>query len=356
MIGVNDDPKEVFTLSDAAQVAAFAASSGYVSWIGYWSVHNDDGGNFDGKGSAPGAFAKAFIAGLGSATAAPTTKATTTTTTTTASKTTTTTTTTTVAAVPKSKTTTTTTTTTTSAPVQATPASNSSDVNLSSYGWYSGYSTHYGPFPQQWGASEIGYLPNDIGVGCSSGVPGGDPRWNAILAANGVYPSPAGTQTVWPKIATVAVSQKYWAGNYAPTYKAPICFQQLWIRNKYDHSKHITAYVVDFCPSAGCTWGEMEIGYNVDMYGGVSWDLLGGSPMDSKIEVEIVWPDYLRPNVSLPAPAPTPFTVATVDNPPTVFASGGPVVHLTPPLPTADVCAPAYDPDFGIQCQQLGFL
>ncbi|KAJ3027653.1 UNVERIFIED_CONTAM: hypothetical protein HDU68_003411, partial [Siphonaria sp. JEL0065] len=347
MIGINDDPKEVFTLADAAQVAAWAKTVSYVSWIGYWSV------NADNSNSA-GNYAKAFVNALGSKPSVPgaTTQTTTTTTTLSKSKTTvvvtTSTTTTTKAAVVAS-----TTTTTTSAPQATSTVAPSGSTDLSSYGWYSGYSTHYGPFPQQWGASEIGYLPNDIGVGCSSGVPGGDPHWNAILAANGVYPSPNGTQTVWPKIATVAVSQKYWASNYSPTFKAPICWQQLWIRNKYDHTKHITAYVVDFCPSAGCTWGEMELGYNVDMYGGASWEALGGNPMDSKIEVEIVWPDYLRPNVTLPAPADAPFTVATVDNPPTVFSPGGPIVQLTPPLPVAASCAPPHDKTQGYVANSL---
>ncbi|KAI8831025.1 secreted sugar hydrolase, partial [Chytriomyces cf. hyalinus JEL632] len=41
MIGVNDDVNEVFTLADAAQVAAFAASTSYVSMVSFWVVAAD---------------------------------------------------------------------------------------------------------------------------------------------------------------------------------------------------------------------------------------------------------------------------------------------------------------------------
>ncbi|KAJ3060606.1 hypothetical protein HDU98_003462, partial [Podochytrium sp. JEL0797] len=154
--------------------------------------------------------------------------------------------------------------------------------------------------------------------------------------------------TVWPKVATVAVSQKYWAGNYSATYKAPICFQQLWIRNKFNPAQHITAYVVDFCPTSGCTWGADELPYNVDMYGGISWSNLGFTPTNSKMEVEIVWPDWLRPNYTLPAPTPTTtFTVATVDIAPTIFATGGPVITVGPSIPVGTTCFAAYVPTLG---------
>jgi len=53
--------------------------------------------------------------------------------------------------------------------------------------WTSGYGTHYGPFPSSPHFSEVGYQPQDVGVGCSDGRPGGDPRWKNILS-KGVYP------------------------------------------------------------------------------------------------------------------------------------------------------------------------
>jgi len=54
--------------------------------------------------------------------------------------------------------------------------------------WTSGYGTHYGPFPSSPHFSEVGYQPQDVGVGCSDGRPGGDPRWKNILS-QGVHPS-----------------------------------------------------------------------------------------------------------------------------------------------------------------------
>ncbi|KAJ3034393.1 hypothetical protein HDU99_010708, partial [Rhizoclosmatium hyalinum] len=217
-------------------------------------------------------------------------------------------------------------------------------ADLSSFGWTQAYSTHYGPFPQQLSASEPGYLKgSDQGVGCAAPQPngGGDPRWAAIVA-KGTLPAPL-PETVYPVIHTVAVSQKYWASNYT----APICFQQLWIRNRNNIAQHITAYVVDFCPTSGCTWSESELPWNIDLYGGDAWAKLGGEPFGSKLDLEIVWPDYLRPDYAkynLPTPTPTAFTVATTDVPPTTFATGGPTPTIFPPLPAASTCFPAYDP------------
>ncbi|KAJ3408522.1 hypothetical protein HDU80_005476 [Chytriomyces hyalinus] len=54
MIGVNDDVNEVFTLADAAQVAAFAASTSYVSMVSFWVVAADSNGSY----------AKTILAGL----------------------------------------------------------------------------------------------------------------------------------------------------------------------------------------------------------------------------------------------------------------------------------------------------
>ncbi|KAJ3014103.1 UNVERIFIED_CONTAM: hypothetical protein HDU68_000432 [Siphonaria sp. JEL0065] len=86
MIGINDDRAETFTLADATQVAQFAASTSYVSWVSFWVAGADIQGNSDGRGAASGAFAKAFIAGLGNqqvTTTTTTTKSAATTTTTT---------------------------------------------------------------------------------------------------------------------------------------------------------------------------------------------------------------------------------------------------------------------------------
>jgi len=59
---------------------------------------------------------------------------------------------------------------------------------LKNANWTSGFGTHYGPFPSNPHFSEVGYQPNDVGVGCSDGRPGGDPQWNNILS-KGVYPA-----------------------------------------------------------------------------------------------------------------------------------------------------------------------
>ncbi|KAI9199639.1 uncharacterized protein BJ171DRAFT_410643, partial [Polychytrium aggregatum] len=156
--------------------------------------------------------------------------------------------------------------------------------------WVPGHATHYGPYPQYPAWSEVGYLPGDIGVGCSNGQPGGDPNWDAILS-NGTYPSPAGTQTVWPIVATVAVSQKYWASNYTgQTYRAPICWNSIWIRNPAFPNDVVEAQIVDYCPTQGCTWSEDELPYNVDIYGGATWTTLHGQTLDAKIAIEIIWP------------------------------------------------------------------
>ncbi|KAI8611252.1 hypothetical protein BC830DRAFT_1172044 [Chytriomyces sp. MP71] len=46
MIGVNDDAKEVFTIADAQQVAAFAASNSYVSRVAFWVTNADTNGSY----------------------------------------------------------------------------------------------------------------------------------------------------------------------------------------------------------------------------------------------------------------------------------------------------------------------
>ncbi|KAJ3070236.1 hypothetical protein HDU98_006727 [Podochytrium sp. JEL0797] len=78
MIGINDDAKENFMLSDATQVAQWVNTVNYVSLITFWVAGADNAGNADGKGAAPGAYAKAILAGLGNVAGGPTSAATTT--------------------------------------------------------------------------------------------------------------------------------------------------------------------------------------------------------------------------------------------------------------------------------------
>lgn len=157
--------------------------------------------------------------------------------------------------------------------------------------WTAGRSTHYGPYPQLPSASEAGYQPLDVGVGCSNGVPGGDPRWNKILA-NGTKTNPIMNSTVWPLLATVAVSEAAWGGKN----KNIVCFQKLLIRNPAKPSVVVTAYVVDFCPTNGCNWASDKRQFNADLYGQDTWNTLGGSVTGGDIAVEIQWPANWVPN------------------------------------------------------------
>ncbi|ORY40370.1 hypothetical protein BCR33DRAFT_852707 [Rhizoclosmatium globosum] len=126
MIGINDDVKEVFTLADAAQVAAWVKTVNYVSLLSFWVASADAQGNVDGKGSAKNAYGKIFAdAANSSGTPKTTTSAVVVKTTTTSTTTTTTTTTaavvkTTTAAVVKTTTAAVVKTTTTAAPVKTT--------------------------------------------------------------------------------------------------------------------------------------------------------------------------------------------------------------------------------------------
>lgn len=104
-----------------------------------------------------------------------------------------------------------------------------------------GKATHYGPWEIAY-KSEVGYQPLDVGVGCSNGQPGGDPRWNEILedGQHERLPHPANVATVWPKQPTVAVS--------AAMYGKEACFQKIVIENKAT-GKSLEASIVDFCPA-----------------------------------------------------------------------------------------------------------
>jgi hypothetical protein len=151
-----------------------------------------------------------------------------------------------------------------------------------------GRATHYGPFPDFPSFSEPGYYPNDVGVGCSTGVPGGDPNWNRILE-KGVRTNPLSEKTVWPIVPTVAVSQAAWN-------KDQVCWKTIKIRNRKNPSLEVEAVIVDFCPANGCLWNQTERPFNVDIYGQETWKMLGGGLLEGKMDVEIAWPAGLVPN------------------------------------------------------------
>ena len=171
-----------------------------------------------------------------------------------------------------------------------------------------GRGTHYGPWPSFPYMSEPGYQPLNVGVGCSTGVPGGDPQFNEILA-QGTYPAPAGNPTtIWPKAHCVAVSEAVWGG----ARKQSTCWETLKITNKATGIT-ITAYIVDFCPTNGCLWKKDELYNNVDIYGEETWKALGADPKNDAIgvlDLEIEWPSSMVPpltdtqatSVSVPVP------------------------------------------------------
>ena len=152
-------------------------------------------------------------------------------------------------------------------------------------GFQAGKSTHYGPFPGLPAFSEIGYLKNDVGVGCSTGA--GDPRWQEILK-NGTMINPLDPNTVWPVTPTVAVSQAAWA-------KEDVCFKKITIRNKNRPEFSVEAHIVDFCPSTGCLWDTKTRHLNADIYGQETWTKLGAQLTDGVMEIEIKWPNGIKP-------------------------------------------------------------
>ncbi|ORX61038.1 hypothetical protein BCR36DRAFT_273412, partial [Piromyces finnis] len=148
-----------------------------------------------------------------------------------------------------------------------------------------------GPFPSLPHFSEIGYQPNDVGVGCSDGRPGGDPKWNEILA-KGVYPPPNivnHEKTVWPVTYTVAVALAVWN-------KEDVCWKKIKIRNKNKPEYVIEATIVDFCPIGHCLWKDEYLARNVDIYGEKAWNALGADPNESKLQIEIEWPAGVVPH------------------------------------------------------------
>jgi len=157
--------------------------------------------------------------------------------------------------------------------------------------WTSGYGTHYGPFPSNPHFSEVGYQPNDVGVGCSDGRPGGDPQWKSILS-KGVYPAPNivnHENTVWPVAYTVAVSAAVWN-------KEDVCWKSIKIRNKNKPKNVIEAYIVDFCPIGHCLWKDKYLARNVDIYGEKAWLALGADINESNLDIEIEWPKGVIPH------------------------------------------------------------
>ncbi|RKO89426.1 hypothetical protein BDK51DRAFT_13864, partial [Blyttiomyces helicus] len=150
--------------------------------------------------------------------------------------------------------------------------------------WVPGFATHYGPFPSYPPGNDAGYQPLNVGVGCSNGDPGGDPRFNQILA-NGTYNNPLDPSCVWPKTPTVAVSAAAWQNT-------DICYQTLKIRPKGNPSGELVAHVVDWCPASGCLWPQNQLTTNVDLYGEVTWLALGGDNQGAmgQVPVEIQWP------------------------------------------------------------------
>ncbi|KAJ1530120.1 hypothetical protein HK096_008312, partial [Nowakowskiella sp. JEL0078] len=151
--------------------------------------------------------------------------------------------------------------------------------------------------------SEAGYQPLEVGVGCSNGATGGDPNWNQILA-NGTYPNisfAVNAHTVWPKVATVAVSEAIYGGVKAGTYDSgerhiPGCWKWVEIRNKAKPDLKVYAVIVDFCPKHGCLWPDDQLAKNVDIYGEYTWIALGGGSTQSTLELEIRWPLSISSN------------------------------------------------------------
>jgi hypothetical protein len=151
-----------------------------------------------------------------------------------------------------------------------------------------------GPFPSRPYMSEAGYQSGEIGVGCSSGTPGGDPEWNAILS-NGTYPPIANginDNTVWPITATVAVSERM----YGLDNKASVCYSKIPIRSARNTSLSVMASIVDFCPTNGCLWPTQNLSYNVDIYGEKTWVALGGGLDEGRIDIQILWPQGITPS------------------------------------------------------------
>ncbi|KAI9011456.1 hypothetical protein BC832DRAFT_346497 [Gaertneriomyces semiglobifer] len=168
-------------------------------------------------------------------------------------------------------------------------------------GWVPGRATHYGPYPSFPAHSEPGYQLNGVGVGCAIAEPGGDPRWNAILAEKGTYTNPLNNQTAWPKLATVAVSQAAYAST--PEDRARMCFQRIKLRSRTDPNLPvIDAAVVDWCPAAGCNWSKDELPFNVDLYGEYTWKQLGGQDGGGMIDIEVYWPDGIGPDFAARIP------------------------------------------------------
>ncbi|KAJ3177604.1 hypothetical protein HDU87_004357 [Geranomyces variabilis] len=159
--------------------------------------------------------------------------------------------------------------------------------------WTPGKATHYGPYPSAPQYADAGYLANEQGIGCSTGIPGNDPRWNAIVAA-GVYPVPPPfTTTIYPKQATVAVSRAAYPSKVTAN---SMCYRTLQLRSRTNSSlPTISAIAVDFCPYGTCNWPAKELANNVDIYGEYTWKALGGQDGGGTIDLDILWPADVKP-------------------------------------------------------------
>jgi hypothetical protein len=148
--------------------------------------------------------------------------------------------------------------------------------------------TTYGPNDKYPPGNEAGYRKNEVGVACSSGIPGGDPEWNKILAS-GTKMNSLDPETIWPMMPTVAVSQKAWGKS--------LCWQKLIIRSRIT-GETITAVVVDACPTNGCLWNSSSLAFNADVYGVDTFLALGGKADGGSVDVDIQWPAGMRPFTS----------------------------------------------------------
>ncbi|KAJ3149291.1 hypothetical protein HDU86_007014 [Geranomyces michiganensis] len=161
-----------------------------------------------------------------------------------------------------------------------------------SFAWTAGKATHYGPYPSMPQYADAGFQPNEVGVGCSTGIPGNDPRWNTILAG-GVYPVPPPfTTTIYPKQALVAVSREAFPSKLSAN---TMCYKTVQLKSRTNASlPTVSAIAVDFCPYKYCNWPKNELANNVDIYGEYTWKALGGQDGGGTIDLDILWPTEVK--------------------------------------------------------------
>jgi hypothetical protein len=74
---------------------------------------------------------------------------------------------------------------------------------------------------------------------------------------------------------------------YGGPNKEKVCFQTVKVRNRKNSSLEINAVIVDFCPTRGCLWPMDELSYNVDIYGEMTWTMLGAGFDQGVMEIEV---------------------------------------------------------------------